>query len=52
MKGSDSINTGDWVMVLAFCNSLHGFLSVYQVSFIYFQHFYRYAPDKPTITKN
>ena len=33
-KGRNSINTGDRVMVLAFCNSLHGPLSVYQVSFI------------------
>ena len=34
-KGS----TGDRVMVLAFCNSLHGPLSLYQVSFIYLQYF-------------
>ena len=34
-KGSNSVNTGDRVMVLAFCISLHGPLSVYQVSFIY-----------------
>ena len=27
-KGSNSVNTGDMVMVLAFCNSLHGPLSV------------------------
>ena len=38
-KESNSINTGDRVMVLAFCNSLHGPLSVYQVSFIYLQYF-------------
>ena len=38
-KGSSSINTGDRVIVLAFCNSLHGPLSVYQVSFIYLQYF-------------
>ena len=38
-EGSNSVNTGDRVMVLAFCNSLHGFLSVYQVSFIYLQYF-------------
>ena len=34
-KGSNSANTGDRVMVLAFCSFLHGPLSVYQVSFIY-----------------
>ena len=36
-KGSNSVNTGDRVMVLAFCNSPHGPLSVYQVSFNYLQ---------------
>ena len=30
-KGSNSINIGDRVMVLAFCNSTHGPLSVYQI---------------------
>ena len=34
-KGSNSINTSNRVMALAFCNFLHGPLSVYQVSFIY-----------------
>ena len=38
-KGSNSVNTGERVVVLAFCNSLHGPLSVYQVSFIYLQYF-------------
>ena len=38
-KGSNSVTTGDRVMALAFCNSLHGPLSVYQVSFIYLQYF-------------
>ena len=38
-KGSNSANTGNRVLVLAFCNSLHGPLSVYQVSFIYLQYF-------------
>ena len=38
-KESNSVNTGDSVMVLAFCNFLHGPLSVYQVSFIYLQYF-------------
>ena len=36
-KGSNSVNTGDRVMVLALCNSPHGPLSLYQVSFIYIQ---------------
>ena len=31
-KGSKSVNTGDRVMVLAFCYSPHGPLSVYLVS--------------------
>ena len=39
MKGSNPVNTGDRVMVLAFCNSLHSPLSLYQVSFIYLQYF-------------
>ena len=38
-RGSNSINTGDRVMIHAFCNALHGPLSVYQVSFIYLQYF-------------
>ena len=38
-KGSNSVNTGDPIMVLAFCNSPHGPLSVYQVSFIIFNTF-------------
>ena len=38
-KGSNSINTGDRVMTLAFCNSPHGLLSLYQVSLNYLQHF-------------
>ena len=42
-KGSNSLNTGDRVMVLVFCYSP---LSVYQVSLNNFQNFYRYAPDK------
>ena len=33
-KGSNSVNAGDRVMVLAFCNSPHGPLSVYQVSLL------------------
>ena len=50
-KGNNSINTEDRVMVLAFCNSPHGPLSVYQDSFIYLQYFKRYAPDKLTTAK-
>ena len=38
-KGSNSVNTGDRVMVLGFSNSVHGPLSMYQVSFIYLQYF-------------
>ena len=38
-KGSDSVNTGDRVMVLAFCSSPDGPLSVYQVSLNYLQYF-------------
>ena len=50
-KGSNSLNTGDSVMVLALCNFLHGPQSVYQVSFIYLQYSQRYALDKLTIAK-
>ena len=38
-RGSNSVNTADRVTVLAFCNSPHGPLSVYQVSLNYIQHF-------------
>ena len=38
-KGSNSVNTGDRIMVLASCNSPHGPLSVYQVSLNYLQYF-------------
>ena len=34
-KGSNSINTDDRVMVLAFCNFLHGSLRISVSSFIY-----------------
>ena len=34
-KGSNFVNTGDRVMILAFYNSPHNPLSLYQVSFIY-----------------
>ena len=45
-KGSNSVNTGDRVMVLAFCDSTYGPLSVYQVSFNSLVNFQRYAPVK------
>ena len=35
-KGSNSVNTRDRAMVLAFCNFLYGPLSVYQVSFFFY----------------
>ena len=40
-KGSNSVNTADRVMVLAFCHSPHGSISVYmyQVSLNYLQYF-------------
>ena len=44
-RGSNPVNTGDRVMVLAFCNSPHGPLSVYKVSLNHLQYFERYAPD-------
>ena len=50
-KGSNSVNTGENVMVLAFCNSLHSPLSLYQISYNYLQYFQRYAPDKLTTAK-
>ena len=37
-KGSNSVHTSDRVMVLTFCNSPHGPLSVYQVSLNYLQY--------------
>ena len=49
--GSNSVNTGDRVMVLALCNSPNGPLSVYQVSFHSLVYFQRYAPDKLFIAK-
>ena len=45
-RGSNSVNAGDRVTVLAFCKFPHGPLSVYQVSLNYLQYFKRYAPDK------
>ena len=43
-KGSNSVNTGDRVMILVFCDFSHDPLSVYQVSFnsiAYFQRLLR-----------
>ena len=45
-RGSNSVNTGDRVTILEFCNSPHDPLSVYQVSLNYLQYFERYAPTK------
>ena len=45
-KGSNSVNTGGRVMVLAFCNFAYGPLSLYHVSLNYLQYFKRYAHDK------
>ena len=50
-KGSNSVNTDDMVMVLVFCNSPYGPLSVYQISFDSLVHFQRYALDKLLIAK-
>ena len=38
-KGSNSVYTGDRVMVHAFCRSRYDPISVYQVPFIYLQYF-------------
>ena len=38
-KVSNFVNTGDRVIVFAFCNFTHSPLSVYQVSFNYLQYF-------------
>ena len=45
-KGSNYVNTGDRVIIVAFYDSPHGPLSVYQVSFNFLVYFYSYAPDK------
>ena len=50
-KCSNSVNTGDRVMVLIFSDSPHCPLSVYQVSFNSPVYFQRYAPDKLFIAK-
>ena len=38
-NGSNSVNAGDRVMILAFCNFPQGPLSVYQASLNYLQYF-------------
>ena len=50
-KGSNSVNTIDQIMILAFCTSSDGRLSMYQVSFNSLEHFQRYAPDKLFVAK-
>ena len=45
------MNTGDRVMVLAFSDSPHDPLSMYQVSFNFLVYFHRHAPDKHFIAK-
>ena len=51
-RGSNSVNTGDRVAVLAFCTDSDGPLSIHQVSFNYLVYFQRYAPDKFFYFKN
>ena len=50
--GSNSVNTGDRVMVLTLCSSAHDPLSVYQVSFNSLIYFQGYTPDKLFSAKN
>ena len=50
-KGSHSVNSGDMVIVLAFCHFPHGPLVVNQVSFHSLVYFQRYSPDKLFIAK-
>ena len=50
-KGSEPINTDGRVMILAFCSSSGGPLSMYQVSFNSLVYFQRYTPDKLSIAK-
>ena len=50
-KGSNSINTLDRVMILAFCTSSDSPLSNYQISFNSLVYFQRYALDKLFIAK-
>ena len=50
-KSTNFVNTGDRVLVLAFCDSLPGLLSVFEVSFNPFVYFQRYVLDKLFIAK-
>ena len=50
-KGSNSVNTGDKVMILALCTSSDGPLSMYQVAFNALIYCQRYALDKLFIAK-
>ena len=50
-KRSNSVNTVDRVMILAFCPSSNGPLSMYQTSLNSLVYFQRYAPDKLFIAK-
>ena len=50
-KGSNSINTKDSVMIVAFCTSSDGPLSMHQVSLKSLVYFQRYAPDKRFIAR-
>ena len=50
-KGSNTVNTGDRVMLLAFATFSDGPLSIYQVSSNSFLYLKRYAPDKLFIVK-
>ena len=50
-KGSNSVNTGDRAMVLAFCTSADGPLLMYLISFNSLIYFQRYAPNKLFIAK-
>ena len=47
----NAAKSGDRVMVLAFCISAIGPLSIYQASFHSLVYFQRYAPDKLFIAK-
>ena len=50
-EGNNSVITCDKIIVLAFCTSSDGPLSMNQVSFNSLLYFLRYAPDKLFIAK-
>ena len=50
-KGSNSVNTGDKVMILAFCTFSDNPLSMYQFSFNSLLYFQKDAPEKVLIAK-